>query len=199
MKIAVFATEEQWTELTNDEPERFNRATKISDVTATTDAVIILQEDLDFDFSGFSKPIFLNSVVTTLEEMKAPANLERINGWPGFIDRKIWEVSGLLSQEATEVLTALGKTPKVVGDKAGFVSASVIAMIINEAFFSLEDGISTRADIDTAMKLGTNYPLGPFEWCARIGARNIYNLLNKLSTRDKRYIPSRLLAGEAVL
>ena len=199
MEIAVFATEEQWVELTNNEPTRLKRATKMSDVTDNIDAVILLQEDLAFDFSAFSKPILLNSVVTTLEEMKAPANLVRINGWPGFIDRKIWEVSGSLSQGATDVLTALGKTSKVVGDEAGFVSASVIAMIINEAFFSLEDGISTRPDIDTAMKLGTNYPLGPFEWCAKIGAHNIYTLLNKLSTRDKRYVPSRLLATEAVL
>ena len=199
MKIAVFATEEQWTELTNNEPGGVTRATEVNEVTANTDAVIILQEDLGLNFSVFTKPIFLNSVVTTLQEMKAPANLVRINGWPGFIDRKIWEVSGSLSQGARDVLTALGKTSKVVDDETGFVSASVIAMIINEAFFSLEDGISTRPDIDTAMKLGTNYPLGPFEWCAKIGAHNIYNLLNKLSARDKRYIPSRLLAKEAVL
>ena len=199
MEIAVFATEEQWLELMNNEPARLNRATKISDVTDNTDAVLILQEDLDFNFSGFSKPMFLNSVLTSLEEMKAPANLVRINGWPGFIDRKVWEVSGSLSQGATDVLTALGKTSKVVGDEVGFVSASVIAMIINEAFFSLEDGISTRPDIDTAMKLGTNYPFGPFEWCAKIGANNIYKLLNKLSTRDKRYLPSHLLAKEAVI
>lgn len=199
MEIAVFATEEQWTELTNNEPGRLKRATKISEVTDNIDALIILQEDLAFDFSGFSQPIFLNAVITTLENMKAPANLVRINGWPGFIDRKLWEVSGSLTQGATDVLTALGKTSKVVGDEPGLVSASVIAMIINEAFFSLEDGISTRPDIDTAMKLGTNYPLGPFEWCAKIGAHNIYNLLNKLSARDKRYVPSRLLAKEANL
>ena len=199
MKIAVFATEEQWTELTNNEPGSIKRATKISDVTDNTDAVIILQEDLAFDFSAFSKPIFLNSVVTTLKEMNAAANLLRMNGWPGFINRKIWEVSGSLSKEAGDVINALGKTSKVVDDETGFVSASVIAMIINEAFFSLEDGISTRMDIDTAMKLGTNYPLGPFEWCAKIGAHKIYNLLNKLSARDKRYVPSRLLAKEAVL
>ena len=199
MEIAVFATEEQWTELRNNEPGSLKRATKVSDITENIDAVIILREDLAFEFSAFSKPIFLNSVVTTLNEMKAPANVLRVNGWPGFIGRKTWEVSGSLSQGASVVLTTLGKTSKVVGDEPGFVSASVIAMIINEAFFSLEDEISTRADIDTAMKLGTNYPLGPFEWCAKIGAHNIYNLLNKLSARDKRYLPSRLLAKEAVL
>ena len=42
-------------------------------------------------------------------------------------------------------------------------------MIINEAFLALQEGVSTKEEINTAMKLGTNYPLGPFEWVEKIG------------------------------
>ena len=70
-------------------------------------------------------------------------------------------------------------------------------MIINEAFFALEDNVSSKAEIDTAMKLGTNYPFGPFEWAAVMGLENILALLQKLYTTDSRYKPSQLLITEA--
>ncbi len=60
-------------------------------------------------------------------------------------------------------------------------------MIINEAFYALGDDVSTKEEIDVAMKLGTNYPFGPFEWGEKIGLQNIIELLKKLSENDKRY------------
>ena len=71
-------------------------------------------------------------------------------------------------------------------------------MIINEAYFALESNISTKEEIDIAMKLGTNYPFGPFEWSKKIGLKKIYLLLNELSKQDKRYEPSTLLTNEAL-
>jgi len=47
------------------------------------------------------------------------------------------------------------------------------------------------------MKLGTNYPYGPLEWAAKIGLKNIYAVLQKLSLTDKRYAPSLLLTAAA--
>ncbi len=47
-------------------------------------------------------------------------------------------------------------------------------MIINEAFYTVMEGTATREDIDTGMKLGTNYPMGPFEWAVSWGITNIY-------------------------
>ncbi len=44
-----------------------------------------------------------------------------------------------------------------------------MAMIINEAWHALAEEVSTKNEIDTAMKLGTNYPYGPFEWAEKIG------------------------------
>ena len=69
-------------------------------------------------------------------------------------------------------------------------------MIINEAYFTVEDHVSTKAEIDTAMKLGTNYPYGPFEWAELIGTANILALLQKLNTTDSRYQPAVLLINE---
>ena len=71
-------------------------------------------------------------------------------------------------------------------------------MIINEAYYAKDEDVSTEKEIDTAMKLGTNYPFGPFEWAQIIGIRNIYTLLKTLSEKDNRYIPSPLLETEAM-
>lgn len=60
-------------------------------------------------------------------------------------------------------------------------------MIINEAYFGLGDGISSKQEMDIAMKLGTNYPFGPFEWSEKIGLGRIHALLSKLSETSTRY------------
>jgi 3-hydroxybutyryl-CoA dehydrogenase len=77
----------------------------------------------------------------------------------------------------------------VVEDRVGLVTPRVICMIINEAYYTTMEGTATREDIDMAMKLGTNYPYGPFEWCKRIGIKHVYELLEALyeDTKDERY------------
>ena len=57
---------------------------------------------------------------------------------------------------------------------------------------------TTREDIDKAMKLGTNYPHGPFEWCERIGVKHVYEVLEAVyeDTKDERYMISPLLKKE---
>jgi 3-hydroxybutyryl-CoA dehydrogenase len=87
---------------------------------------------------------------------------------------------------------------RIVADVAGMVSGRILAMIINEAYYTLQEDVSTKEEIDTAMKLGTNYPFGPFEWSEFIGLENIYDLLNKLSRSDNRYMPAAAMK-EAVL
>ena len=111
--------------------------------------------------------------------------------------RKQWDIAGIVNEEAAEVFSMMQKQISVVADEPGLVAARPIAMIINEAYFALEQGVSTKSEIDTAMKLGTNYPFGPFEWAGIIGLHNIYNLLHLLSCTDTRYTPSSLLKKEA--
>jgi 3-hydroxybutyryl-CoA dehydrogenase len=73
------------------------------------------------------------------------------------------------------------------------ISGRILATIINEAYYTLQEEVSTRPEIDTAMRLGTNYPLGPFEWCERIGPENIDELLTLLGQTESRYMPASAL------
>jgi len=71
-------------------------------------------------------------------------------------------------------------------------------MIINEAYYAVLEGTATREDVDLAMKLGLNYPFGPFEWSNRIGVKHVYELLEAVyeDTRDERYKICPLLKKE---
>lgn len=145
-----------------------------------------------------SKPVFINSVSYTIAE--TGSSFIRVNGWRTFLKRDLLEAvctDMLLKIKAEQVMTALNKKIEWVPDIAGFISARVVSMIVNEAWFALEEEVSTKKEIDTAMKLGTNYPYGPFEWGEKIGLRNIYELLTVLSKTNNRYRPSALLQKEA--
>jgi 3-hydroxybutyryl-CoA dehydrogenase len=140
------------------------------------------------------KHIFINSVTGTLEQNEFPHNCTRINGWPGFLRRPVWEVASHDKKITSQIFEKIGWPVIFVKDEPGLVAARVIGMIINEAFFALEDGVSTEEEMDLAMELGTNYPFGPFEWARKIGIRNIYHLLKTLSEKDKRYDIAPLLS-----
>lgn len=86
----------------------------------------------------------------------------------------------------------------LVDDRIGLVTPRVICMIINEAYYTVQEGTASREDVDMAMKLGTNYPYGPFEWCNRIGIKHVYELIEALydDTQDERYKICPLLKKE---
>jgi 3-hydroxybutyryl-CoA dehydrogenase len=138
------------------------------------------------------KPILVNSMIDTLDKISAP--FIRINGWPGFIGTRIEAAAAPeLRTDAESIIRSIGRVVEWVPDQAGFITPRVISMIINEAYFALEEEISTKKEIDTAMKLGTNYPYGPFEWAEKIGLRSVYELLLHLSEDQPRYKPADLL------
>jgi len=83
-------------------------------------------------------------------------------------------------------------------DIPGMITARVLAAIINEAYHTLGAQVSSREEIDIAMKLGTSYPYGPFEWSDKIGLTRVYELLTELSNEDARYMPAPLLKEEAL-
>ncbi len=86
-------------------------------------------------------------------------------------------------------LAAAGRRPQRVGDAAGLVVARTLAMLINEAADAVLQGVCTPAAADAAMKLGVNYPAGPFEWLARWNAAEVAQLLDHLDDhyRGERY------------
>jgi len=116
-----------------------------------------------------------------------------INNLCSFIERNALEYTNPMQVATAEVLvasTALGY-PQIecVNSRVGLITPRVVCMIINEAFYTVQEGTATEGDIDQAMKLGTNYPMGPFEWCDKIGLADVYETLEALyqDTHDERY------------
>lgn len=143
-------------------------------------------------------PVVVNSVIYSLRAMNAP--FIRINGWPTMLRRPVSELALVdpgQEQIIETIFQELHWNYQLVPDIPGMITPRVIASIINEAYFALEDKISTREEIDIAMKLGTNYPLGPFEWSKAIGLKNIYELLHLVSKAEPKYEPSKILMQEA--
>ncbi|HLF44991.1 MAG TPA: 3-hydroxyacyl-CoA dehydrogenase family protein [Chitinophagaceae bacterium] len=167
------------------------------------DAVIDLlfqgkETEITFLKNFLPVPVIINDVNKKPEEI-IPGFI-RINGWPTFLKREIIECSN--SSEETKkagerIFSALGKKANWVPDIAGFITPRIIALIINEAYLAMEEEVSTKEEIDTAMKLGTNYPYGPFEWAEKIGFKKIHDLLIILSEKESRYQPAPLLIKAA--
>ncbi len=159
--------------------------------------------DLQFEEIGSSfnqidqKPVFVNAVVATCKEL--PVNYIRINAWNGFLMRPLIEVAAgndFYKEEGSKILTALGWDFQFVVDEPGMIAARIISMIINEAYFALGEKVSSKEEIDIAMKLGTNYPYGPFEWSEKIGLQMIYDLLKRLHEQDEHYSIAPMLINE---
>ena len=158
--------------------------------------------DLNFDSDASSLEDYCHLPVSTLLILSAVnCQLEAIlpkslweqtvgmNALPSFINRNELEFCELLSSEKLR-LTQLGwlKLNKVAS-RVGLVSPRVICMIINEAFYTEQEGTANAQDIDLGMKLGTAYPLGPFEWADLIGIEEVYETLMAVyeDTKAERY------------
>ncbi|MEV6167837.1 3-hydroxyacyl-CoA dehydrogenase [Streptomyces sp. NPDC051954] len=101
--------------------------------------------------------------------------------------------------EAIGLFQALGKDVSVIGDVPGMIVARTVARIVDLAHDAVAKGVATEEDIDTAMRLGVNYPLGPFEWSRKLGRNWAYALLDDLHLREPsgRYAPSLALYRHA--
>lgn len=198
MTIAVWADIKQWEELTvNSAGINWIQMISIKEKIVTADAYFILKDVKNFDFKKAEKPTVIHAVSETLQVLQAPGNVIRINAWPGFLQRNCWEIAGNITVEFMKIMAAIHQQYIVVKDEPGLVAGRTIAMLINEAYFALGEGVSTREEIDIAMQLGTNYPIGLFEWANRIGVQNILSVLQVLNHQDKRYDPAPLLLQEA--
>ncbi len=118
---------------------------------------------------------------------------------PVHIMRLVELVKGLETSEETlrtlaTVATAMGKKVVTVNESPGFVTSRVNALIGNEAFRMLQEGVATAEDIDTALKLGLNHPMGPFEMVDLVGLDVRLSILRYLhETLGEAYRPNQLL------
>lgn len=115
-----------------------------------------------------------------------------MNAIPSFINRDKLELS-LYSENDREaaqgILQDLGLSYEIVADRAGMVTPRIVCMIINEACYVLGEGTADIAATNQAMKLGTNYPHGPFEWADLIGIDNVFEILEAVGqeTGEEKY------------
>ncbi|HTW32453.1 MAG TPA: 3-hydroxyacyl-CoA dehydrogenase NAD-binding domain-containing protein [Candidatus Sulfotelmatobacter sp.] len=95
---------------------------------------------------------------------------------------------------AVEVGTRMGKEVVVIRESPGFITSRINAMIGNEAFYMLQEGIASAADIDKALKLGLNHPMGPFELVDLVGLDTRLHILEYLhKSLGEKYRPAPLL------
>jgi 3-hydroxybutyryl-CoA dehydrogenase len=109
-------------------------------------------------------------------------------------------IRGLATSDDTyatvrDLAVKLGKTPVEVRDYPGFVSNRVLMPMINEAVFALYEGVASKEDIDTVMKLGMNHPMGPLTLADFIGLDVCLDILHVLydGFKDPKYRPCPLL------
>jgi len=93
-----------------------------------------------------------------------------------------------------EVAARMGKEVVIVNEAPGFITTRINALIGNEAFNMLEAGVASPEDIDKALKLGLNHPMGPFELVDLVGLDVRLNILEYLHrTLGEKYRPNSLL------
>jgi 3-hydroxybutyryl-CoA dehydrogenase len=118
---------------------------------------------------------------------------------PAYIMKLVEVVQGLRTSEETisivkSFVERMGKIPVVVNDSPGFISNRILMSMINEAVFSLQEGVTTRENIDTIMKLGANHPMGPLELADFIGLDICLSILEVLHhDLGEKYRPCPLL------
>ncbi len=197
MKFVILCSDDDWQHLQQAEKNcELLRVLSIDEFLAVQQADAyfnLLQPQTKPLYTGIQAPIFINDVLSTLKENNYAENVLRVQSWPGFIGKEIWEIAGKITPKVENILQTLQKKYIQVNDTVGFVTTNTIAMIINEAYFALGENVSTVRDIDTAMKLGTNYPYGPFEWASLIGIQHIKLLLQKLALQNAKYSPAPFL------
>lgn len=163
-----------------------------SDFARYPHAGLYIDAGFDGTFVTSDVPILFHGPALPFSRMPlAPANSARFCAWPGFWERETWEIAAQpTSGGFFETKLALaGIKALQVADIAGLISPRILCTIINEAAYTLADGIANARDIDTAMKLGTNYPVGPAEWGRKIGYTEVKSVLESMALENKRYLP----------
>jgi len=146
-------------------------------------------------------PVFSSSLCIPVYEQapmsKYPQRLIGIGVYNAFSNTKLTEIAPSkitdvkILENAESFLKEINVNNSKVPDRAGLVFPRILSMIINEAVQVYSENIASRDDIDTAMKLGTNYPSGPLEWADKLGIDLVYNILTSLQTEygEDRYRP----------
>ena len=213
MKIAVLGTGKK-AEAWKAKNLNANSYAWVQDTKSHSDFDVFVDLDFDENFTNLlsyatnTKTLFLVSAVNiSLEGAFAKNKIKYndikiigINALPTMVERTTLEYTNPYDIEIPiDLFETLGyATSTKVDSRVGLVTPRIICMIINEAFYTVQEGTAVAKDIDTAMKLGTNYPKGPFEFLELIGIKNVYNTLSAIydDTHEERYKVCALLKKE---
>lgn len=144
------------------------------------------------------------STLSITEMASATGRPDRVAGMHFFNPAPVMKLVEVIagaqtSQETLATVKALaeklGKTPIEVKESPGFVVNRLLTLMLNEACFLLMEGVASPKDIDTAMKLGCNHPMGPFELMDLVGLDIVLAIAETLyqETGDPKFRPSPLL------
>lgn len=197
-----------------DAQNRLGKSIGIQGIPAECDIVIeAVNENLELkkkifnELHSFMRPEVLfasNTSSISITELAAGCRPERFIGMhfmnPVPVMKLVEIIRGYSTSEetflATKQLTEmLGKVPVEVQDYPGFVANRILMPMINEAVFTLMEGVATAESIDTVMKLGMNHPMGPLTLADFIGLDVCLAILNVMfdGFKDTKYRPCPLL------
>jgi 3-hydroxybutyryl-CoA dehydrogenase len=168
-------------------------------------AGVAFVHDRGIDWTGLSTPTLqlrqtdgrtassLGADVAVFDRAFAPEG-SRVLAWAPSV-----RASAACAAEAQAWLSALGYQPRQVADQSALVVARTVSMLINEAADAVQQGVCTMDGANQAMKLGVNYPAGPFDWLAAWSAQGVIDVLQALDAQygGERYRVSPWLRQQA--
>jgi 3-hydroxybutyryl-CoA dehydrogenase len=140
------------------------------------------------------------SITELAAVLKEPGRMGGMHFFNPVQKMKLVEVVRALetTEETTSVMVAvaerMGKETVLIRESPGFITSRINAMIGNEAFYMLQEGVASARDIDKALKLGLNHPMGPFELVDLVGLDTRLSILQYLHrTLGEKFRPCPLL------
>jgi 3-hydroxybutyryl-CoA dehydrogenase len=200
-----------------DKQKLIGRITFTTELALSSDADIVIEaviedvnikKDLFRQLDGICRPetIFATntSSISITELSSAVGRKDKFIGMHFFnpvpVMKLVEVIRGIFTSDETfkavfKLASVIGKEPVEVRDGPGFIVNKILIPMINEAVCVLQDGIASAADIDKAMQLGANFPMGPLALSDLIGTDVVLHIMNILyqETGDSKYRPNVLL------
>jgi len=194
--------------------QKISMTTSLEGVPSADMIIEAAAENLDLKFKIFieldrlARPgVILASNTSSISITKIAAATRRPESVVGMhfmnpvpLMRLVEVIRGLATSDETTGVTIdmcrrMGKEPVEALDSPGFISNRILCPMINEAVFTLQEGIGSREAIDTVMKLGMNHPMGPLTLCDLIGLDVVLSVMEVLQRDlgDDKYRPAYLL------
>jgi 3-hydroxybutyryl-CoA dehydrogenase len=192
---------------------RLRPSTKMSDAAGAGLVIEAVPEDLALKHAAFrelqslcaadavfatnTSALSITEIAASVDDPSRVIGMHYFN--PAHIMKLVEIVRGLETSDravdlAVEVARRCGKETVLVNEAPGFATSRINAMIGNEAFYMLMEGVASARDIDKAMKLGLNHPMGPFEMIDLVGLDTRLKVLEYLhATLGEKFRPCPLL------